>query len=257
MSWYEGLIFKLKKKMIFDQTEFLIEQFLSDSSQTFGFDYTLVNMGGFFRLLNHDRTELVKILSPQELERFEKFSLPKKKLQWLAGRYTIKKALQKRKWFSQKVPDFNRIDVLSCESSAPYLPQFPNLRISITHSFPYCIGVVSQHAIGVDLEKIMELSGSLINQYFHPNEIKSLTEKAETEDYRTQTIIYWTRKEAVSKLLKLGLKMDFQQIDTADDSVLCKDYSPSRIRLISSRMIDYCLSLAVEEEQLISDLLNP
>jgi phosphopantetheinyl transferase len=256
MSWCEGLISKGKLKMALDQTQILIEQFLSDSSRIFGLTYEVVDMGGFFRLLNYDRTELSAILSPQELDCFEKFSMPKKKLQWLAGRYAIKRALQKGNRLPKKRLDFNGIDVLSRENSAPYLPQFPDLRISITHSFPYCIGVVSNHAIGVDLEKIMELSGSLIYQYFHPNEIKSLTEKAGTEDYRTRAIIYWTRKEAVSKLLKLGLKMDFKQIDTVKDSVTCKEYNASLIRLISSQMINYCISLAVEEEQIISHLLN-
>lgn len=232
--------------MVQDQNQILIEQFLSHSSQTFGFDYTVVNMRGFFRLLSCDRSELCTILSPRELDRFEKFALPKKRLQWLAGRYAIKKTILKENQLPKNQSDLNRIDVLSLENSAPYLVQFPDLQISITHSFPYCIGIVSKHAIGIDLEKLMKLSGSLINQYFHPNEIRSLTEKAGTEDYQIQTIIYWTRKEAVSKLLKLGLKMDFKQIDTVNNSVICKEYSSSLIRLISSRIMNYCISIAIE-----------
>lgn len=234
--------------MVSDQTHLLLEQFLNESSRKIGFDYAVVDMRRFFRLLSHDRTELSSILSLSELERFEEFAMPKKKLQWLAGRYAVKAALLNDIRLRENFPDLNRIDVLSSENSVPYLLQFPALRISITHSFPYCIGVVFNGAVGVDLEKVVKLSGALIDQYFHPNEINNLTEYEGTADYHGQAILYWTRKEAVSKLLKLGLKMDFKQIDTTSDSIFCKEYCGSRIFLKSARLYNYCISLAVEKE---------
>lgn len=238
------------KLMVPDQTHRLLEKFLNESSRRIGFDYAVVDMRRFFRLLNHDRTELGSILSPAELARFDAFAMPKKKLQWLAGRYAVKTALLKDIRFRENFPDLNRIDVLSSENSVPYLLQFPAHRISITHSFPYCIGVVFNGAVGIDLERVIELSGALISQYFHPNEINNLAEYEGTADYHGQAILYWTRKEAVSKLLKLGLKMDFKQIDTASDSIFCKEYCGSRILLKSARLHNYCISLAVEEERL-------
>ncbi len=234
--------------MVSDQTHRLLEQVLDESARTFGFDYAVVDMRRFFRLLSHDWAELGSILSNSELERFEGFAMPKKKLQWLAGRYAIKTALLKDNRLREQFPNLNRIDVLSSENSVPYLAQFPALRISITHSFPYCIGVVFDGAIGVDLEKVMELSGSLINHYFHPNEINSLVEYEGTADYHCQAIKYWTRKEAVSKLLKLGLKMDFRQIDTTNDCLLWGENPASRIHLKSANLINYCCSIAVQDE---------
>lgn len=238
------------KLMVPDQTYRLLEQFLKESSRRIGFNYAVADMRRFFRLISLDRTKLSSILSPAELARFEAFAMPKKKLQWLAGRYAVKTALLKNIRLREHFPDLNRLDVLSSENSVPYLVQFPALRISITHSFPYCIGVVFNGAVGVDLERVIELSGSLIKHYFHPNEIKKLAEYEQAADYHGQAVLYWTRKEAVSKLLKLGLKMDFKQIDTAGDSIFCKEYCGSRIFLESARLHNYCISLAVEERLL-------
>ncbi len=235
-----------------DKTNRLLEQFLNQSSQTFTFDYAIVDMRKMLRLLPHDRPELASILSPPELERLEQFAMPKKKLQWLSGRYAVKSALFKYKIARGRFLNLNCIDLLNRENSAPYLVQFPNLQTSITHSYPYCIGVVSERPIGIDLEKVIVLSDSLIRQFFHPNEIQNLGE-TNADDYHPRAITYWTRKEAVSKLLKLGLKMDFKQTDTANDFLIYNEKRASWIKLKSYQINDYCFSLAIGGERSLSN----
>lgn len=231
-----------------DNTHHSLKHFLDQISPMFTFSSAVVDMRKMYRLLNYDRSQLNSILSPAELERLEQFVMPKKKIQWLAGRYAVKSGLLKLKPAQLKYTGLNRIEVLNQESSAPYLVQFPELQISITHSYPYCIGVVSEDPIGVDLEKIIPLRESLINQFFHPNEIQNLAEIKDAEKYQAQAILYWTRKEAVSKLLKLGLKMNFKQLDTAKDSLLDNDNFASRIRLESANLSGYCCSIAISRQ---------
>lgn len=227
-----------------DKTYNSLKQFFDEISPMFNFTSAVIDMRKMYRLLHHDRLELNTILAPTELERLDQFAMPKKKIQWLAGRYAVKSGLLKLKPAQLKYTGLNRIEVLNQESSAPYLVQFPELQISITHSYPYCIGVISEYPIGVDLEKIMPLRESLINNYFHPNEIQNLAAKKDIEQYQTQAILYWTRKEAVSKLLKLGLKMDFKQLDTAHDSL----FHYAWIRLQSANLCDYCCSIAIQDK---------
>lgn len=228
-----------------DRTYHLLEQCLNQISQIYTFDYGLIDMRKMLRPLHHDQSELGSTLSSLELEHLDRFAMPKKKLQWLSGRYAVKTALFKYMTARDRLLELNCIDILNKETSAPYLVQYPDIQISITHSYPYCIGAVSDYSIGIDLEKVMKLRDSLINQYFHPNEITNLGELG-TDDYHIKAITYWTRKEAVSKLLELGLKMDFKQIDTVNDSLVCSKNLSSLIKLKSDQITDYCFSLAIE-----------
>jgi phosphopantetheinyl transferase (holo-ACP synthase) len=230
------------------KTYCLLEQYLNESSQAYSFYYSIIDMRKMLRFLNHTKVELGSILSPLELEYLGKFPMPKKRIQWVSGRYAVKIALYKYKTARERFLDLSCIDVLNGIYSAPYLVQFPNIRISITHSYPYCIGVVSDFKIGIDLEKVMTLRSSLIKHYFNPNEIRNLSAQKGTEGYFTQAITYWTRKEAVSKMLGLGMKVDFKQIDTVNDSLVLNEYYTSNITLKSYLVSDYCFSLAIEGE---------
>ncbi len=231
-----------------DNTYYLFNQYLDKISQMPAFDFMIIDMRKMLRLLHQNPAELSTVLSPVELEQLEKFRMPKKKLQWFSGRYAVKSALFKYKAAQKQFITLNCIDVINGINSAPYLVQYPELRISITHSYPYCIGAVSDFPIGIDLEKVIPLRASLINHYFHPNEIKHISTETDTDEYNKQAITYWTRKEAVSKLLGLGMKMDFKQIDTINDYLEINKNNFSKINLKSCFASDYCFSIATAEE---------
>jgi phosphopantetheinyl transferase len=56
---------------------------------------------------------------------------------------------------------------------------------------------------------------------------------------------FWTRKEAVSKLLGLGMKMNFKELDTAEEKIQLSLLPDKDIILASIDSGNYCLSLAV------------
>jgi Phosphopantetheinyl transferase len=230
-----------------DKTYRLLDQYLNTISQNSAFHYRVVDMRKMLRLLHQNKPEISRILSLLELKQLEKLTMAKKKIQWLSGRYAIKSALFKYKALQGRLMDLGCIDIMNGINSAPYIVQFPEIRISITHSYPYCIGVVSDYPIGVDLEKVITIRASLIDYYFHPSEIKHLTNETNTGENNKLAITYWTRKEAVSKLLRLGMKMDFRQIDTANDRLEIDQNNDLGIKLKSFLVSDYCFSIALEE----------
>jgi phosphopantetheinyl transferase len=230
-----------------DPTFDLIDRTLEKNCQTFAFEYTVVDMRRMMRYIQGDRSMLSSFLSPKELERYEGFALPKKKLQWLAGRLAVKAALTKdRAVYGQKI-FMPAIDILHNENRAPYIVQYPEIQLSISHSFPYCIGVVSRRRIGIDLEKMIAPHKTMFNLFFHPHEVRNLPDPKETEAYQYMAMKYWTRKEALSKLLGLGMKVDFRKLDTVDDELILKEFGGLKVRLDSYLCSDFVCSITIEE----------
>ena len=223
-----------------ENTENRIKDSLDLLSCIHEFKYCLVNMSDVERRLEERDLGLLSALSEKEIEHLEQLRIKKNKIQWIAGRYAVKSALYKYKMVGPSC-----IDVLKGEDSAPYILQYPDLCASITHSYPYCIGMVARKKIGVDIEEIRELEGSVLEHFFTSNEREQLTLLKGTEDYVRRTIIYWTRKEAASKLVKLGMKLDFKELDTSKDLVSIDN---CRIQFKSILFKDFCVSIAVEED---------
>lgn len=229
-----------------DFTYDLINESLEGASRLFAYAYHLIDMRRIMHYLQDDPSALNTILSPGELARFEKYALPKKKLQWLAGRSAVKTALIKHMAVRGQNLKMPSIDLFNNENSAPYILQFSDIRVSITHSFPYCIGVVSDRRIGIDLEKMLSPRKAMFDLFFHPNEIRSLTDQGEKETYQFLTMMYWTRKEALSKLLGLGMRAGFKELDTTNDDLKLNEFGEIRVRLRSYRCSDFVCSIAVE-----------
>lgn len=217
-----------------------------------GFDFALVDMRVLQRMIHQHRFEPYMVLSEVELTCVERFSFPKKKLQWISGRVAVKTALFKHKVTRGRIMDPCCINLLNGIDRAPYIQQFPKLSISITHSYPYCIGLVSTTRVGIDLERLFTPRQAMLDQYYHPHELQELQNKMDLTEFCRQATTYWTRKEAFSKLLGLGLKMDFKTIDTVND-ILYLDSNPVQsVRLRSFARPDFCLTVAVEEERVPS-----
>lgn len=230
-----------------NETFDLINHSLAERTEAVGVNFEVVDMRSMMRVLQRGSLELETFLSPKERQRLDMYTMPKKKVQWISGRYAVKTALAKHMGMltNLKLCD---IDVVNGENSAPYLLQFPELHISITHSFPWCIGVVANQRIGVDLEKVTAMRSALIKMYFHPREIEHLSQ-IEAEDRRdTHSTVYWTRKEAISKLVGLGMAMGFKELNTFEDTFILKHNSATKIRVDSFVIDRFVCSLASEVE---------
>lgn len=187
---------------------------------------------------------VLSVLSEAELEYWESLTPGKNRTQWISGRYAVKQALFQLKNSGLNWMDTRCVDVLKSSSSAPYIVQYSSTAVSITHSHPYCIGIVSENKVGIDLEKTVGVEAALVHYFFSDAEKTTLEGLAGTNDYIARAMVYWTRKEALSKLLGLGMTMDFKNTDTTSDTLTVSGFDKP-VRLISFTCEDYCVSLAL------------
>lgn len=225
------------------KTEYLIKNSLDSISGFYKFEFYLMNMIYTERKLEEKDLSLLSVLSEKEAGYMDNLKNHKNRIQWVSGRYAVKSALFKHRLESSGFMNPSCIDVLKGSDSAPYILQYPDLCVSITHSFPYCIGTVSKKRIGVDIEEVIKPEDSFITHFYSANEKKALKSLKGTEEYSRQAMVFWTRKEAVSKLVRLGMQLDFKNIDTSEDKILMGNFS---VLLKSFVCNEFCVSIASE-----------
>lgn len=138
-------------------------------------------------------------LTPAEKEAYNSLATLKRKLDWLTGRGAAKQALGERLGLSPK-----KVEILSRRDGRPYCPDDAAPAFSLSHTARGGICAVAQRPedlIGVDWEMVETRSPRVIEFYATPEERKSLKTAEE------QTLL-WARKEAVLKLLGLGLNAE-------------------------------------------------
>jgi 4'-phosphopantetheinyl transferase len=91
----------------------------------------------------------------------------------------------------------------------PYLPEIPEINVSLSHSSHWLACALSSTAVGVDIETFPEGSDALADvdqlaRFFHPSERDWLAKRAAMGRRRAFCLL-WTRKEAYLKATGRGL----------------------------------------------------
>lgn len=149
------------------------------------------------------------ILSQRERAFFETLRFPKRRTEWLGGRFALKKLVAQ----ACGVQDLSQIEVLPQPSGKPVLlvgGTPAKLAFSITHSRGYAVAAVSaqEDFLGIDLEKIEHRIDAWANDFFHPSELTRRTDAFLTA--------LWTQKEALVKLLGTGLSLNSYDVRCLD-----------------------------------------
>lgn len=141
------------------------------------------------------------MLSQRERAFFEKLRFPKRRTEWLGGRFALKQLAAE----ALGLTDLRQAEVLPHESGKPVLwvggAPCP-LAFSITHSCGYAVAAVSttNRFLGIDLEKTEHRIEAWANCFFHPSEL--------TDGGDAFLTALWTQKEALVKLLGTGLSLN-------------------------------------------------
>jgi 4'-phosphopantetheinyl transferase len=180
----------------------------------------------------------VTFLSEIELKVLNNFKSLKKQIEWLSGRFLLKNCLS---------TSFDNIDKLQNiliayeKEGAPFLPDFPEIKISISHSGNYvavCVCTKENIDIGIDLEQFRKKPDeNFLKTAFTQKEIASLDNT--TKDILTK----WTAKEAFLKYIKKGFNESLHSVEVIEESII---YNQKKIEAsIFSEIIDknYVLSL--------------
>lgn len=104
----------------------------------------------------------------------------------------------------------------------PLLLTAPQYHFSFSHTHNFILCCISHDgAVGADVEKITEAPFEIMNTVYHPAEMQYVLSPA-TSDPNHAFYKVWTRKEAYTKYLGIGLVENLKSIDTLYSD--CKSY---------------------------------
>ena len=151
-----------------------------------------------------------EFLTTFESKQYKNFTVEKRAVEWLAGRYAVKQLASE--FFN--LP-FKKMQIKNAKNGSPILQAEGgnHLTISISHRGDYAAAAISLTGdlIGIDVEKIEPRPQGWAEQYFSKEELI-----AGDDAYLTEL---WAKKEAVLKLLGLGLTVPATQIKIINNEV--------------------------------------
>ncbi len=202
-------------------------------------------------------------LSAREWERFEGLHFPRRRREWLLGRYAAKALLSRVEADLTDRP-WSTIEILNEESGAPVVlvngqPREGTLSISHRAGLAFVAWKPDGRELGVDIERIEERRQVFEEDYFTAVEREALSRSP--VDLRTLAVtLLWSLKESALKALHKGLRLDTRQVEVAlPDSLLpACDWRPCVLSFAEAslswlghwrRWSDYVLTVVSSEEQ--------
>lgn len=152
-----------------------------------------------------------KFLHPTELKFLATMQYPRRQISYLRGRYAAKLALQRL----EPHLELWSIGIQNGVFGFPYIcPALAiNNQISISHNdiSAFAIAFDQSHPMGVDVEQISSDRVETIRSQMLANELDlALNGMA---DESIALTIFWTAKEALSKIIKCGLWIDYKLLE--------------------------------------------
>lgn len=142
----------------------------------------------------HSYEKLLEILPDTEKSKI----LPKRNgINSLIGALLVRYAVKKTFGIPMK-----KIEILREKSDKPYLKDYDNIHISISHSQNVVVCAVSDKPVGVDIEKIRPVSSGVMKRTCSENELNEILKNS---DPVSSFINTWTKKEAILKRKGTGI----------------------------------------------------
>jgi len=155
-------------------------------------------------------------LSTNEVQFLSGLRFPKRRSDWLLGRWTAKNALAICLGLFTKPETLREIEIRPTPSGAPEAfvrnqPAAATLSLSHRAGVGACTVVASRVALGCDLEWIEPRSAAFAADYFAPEE-QALIANATVEDRDPLLALLWSGKESALKALRDGLRRDTRSV---------------------------------------------
>lgn len=152
--------------------------------------------------------------SSEELDEFQRIVVPKRGMEWLFSRLTIKKLVSGT--LGEMHPTYVRVRKET--SGLPYIEIAGQGRLgwlSISHSHKGVLAAFSTDGslhFGVDLERLETRSAELRNDFFTPAENVWVARLLEDDQALAANLI-WSAKEAYLKAIGMGLQLDTRRVE--------------------------------------------
>lgn len=149
-------------------------------------------------------------LHSDELHHYQELKFPRRQLSYLLGRYAAKNALKRLIVTPTKLTDILieygvfKFPVVNC-------PTKNNVQVSWSHTGNACMALAFPeiHPMGIDLEKHDSEKNSVIASQLTREEITMINQYRDQDGDKLMTV-FWTVKEALSKILRTGMMLPFE-----------------------------------------------
>lgn len=186
------------------------------------------------------------LLTPVEREHFEGYLSPRRRRDWLLGRWTAKRLVQTHVAATDGFsPGLNTFTIENEVNGAPFVASYNSsvwrgysdgrlplvLAISHSHGYAFC-AICSDDSgevrLGVDIELVEHRQGGFVEEFFTIPEQKILdTTNPDRRDFLITAT--WSIKEAVLKATHLGLRADLRSVECVVHSVPFSHWTPRRV----------------------------
>jgi len=183
----------------------------------------------------------IPFLSTSELTTVNGFKAQKKQIEWICGRFALK-TLTRELCCPTPLSD---IKISYQEKGAPFLNDYPDIPISLSHSGDYTAAALSlnHRTMGIDIEKIRKKPDAFfMKTAFTQREISQIPPTAR-DIYR-----HWTLKEAFLKYIKMGFNESLHMVEIIDNEIF--HHGEKQILNSWSRTIDdqYILNIVADPQ---------
>ncbi|CAM2940405.1 4'-phosphopantetheinyl transferase superfamily protein [Hathewaya histolytica] len=118
-------------------------------------------------------------------------------------------------------------EIYKSKYGKPYVPNYPNIYFSISHSYDYWVMVVNDYPIGIDIEKKRDINSfDEIIQLLHKDEEEYLS------IHRKDFFKVWCFKESYLKLLGVGLNIPLKSFSVVQEQKFKKSIGMFSLRCL-------------------------
>jgi len=157
-------------------------------------------------------------LSQAERQRVNGMSYTKRRVEFLLGRWTAKRALATAESLPADLAELAALEILPADDGAP-VAHFHGRplarRMSLTDRAGWAVCAVSPSLVevGCDLELIEHRTPAFAADYFTPSERNLATSAASELQWQLLTNLIWSAKESALKVLRTGLRRDTRSVE--------------------------------------------
>lgn len=160
-------------------------------------------------------------LSLPERERLAALRVEKRRREWLLGRWTARRLIQRHLAESGLACDPRDLEIVAAPSGAPTIgacqpavqAALDGWHLTISHSQGRALCALARTpAIGADIEQVAPRHPAFAGDYFTPIE-RAAVAAAPPERRELLITAIWSAKEAALKALRLGLSVDTRRVE--------------------------------------------
>ncbi len=137
-----------------------------------------------------------------------KYSRDQQRWVSLLGKYLLLQGLR----IMGYAPETRRPELRHSPHGRPYLVNGPDFNLSHSEGWVVC-ALVPEGRIGVDLQAETRRDRARLSQVFSEHEIRLIESEQRSAAY------FWSRKEALSKAIGLGMRLPYRQLEVIDHRV--------------------------------------